>query len=300
MSQYQVLGGPDPFGPKQRTLTSEEILCALGLDPNDSMDRGRLRAIRHRLDARRGMGGPTSEQELLDWTLTVAPKDPEPRVHEYPARMGDRRPSRRSLTQGDFEFVRSFEGADPKAVPAEDVKLLAELEAAAETESERRAVARVFAPIRRHHDRREEEAELRNQIDRNTPSGFRSAKVREAWQPLLAERLAEEARSEIEPQLAELPPDVREKTLRSVEADAHQQAQQRIRDLWAGLDAEAGGRVKAARERFSALAAGADPQSSAIRTADNSSLEAGRRRGREDRKAREAALDAFADFRPAS
>lgn len=298
MSQYRVLGdGPDPFAPKQRTLTSEEILRALSFDPNRSMDHGRLAGIRRRLDSSRGMGGPTTEQQLLDWVLSVQPKDPELRIHENPARIRDRLPSRRSLTQGDFEYVRSFEGADPKAVPAEDVKLLAELEAAAETESERRVVARVFDPIRRHHDYKEEQAELLNEIDRNSPSGFRSAKVREAWQPVLAERLAEEARAEIEPQLAELPTDVRDKTLRSVQADARQQADQRVRDLWARLEAEATGRVKAARERLSALTAGADPQSSAIRTADNSSLEEGRRRGREARETREARADAFANFR---
>ncbi len=299
MSSYRVLGeGPDPFAPSQRTLTSEEILRLLAYDPNDPMEHGRLAGHRRRLEDRRGIGAPTTEQQLIDWMLTVQPKERERRFHDNPARIRDREPSRRTLTLGDFEFVRSFEGADPKAVSAEDVKLLAELAAAAETESERRVVERVFAPIRRYHDHKEEQAELLDEIERNTPSGFRSAKVREAWEPVLAERLAEEQRAEIEPQLAALAPDVRDKTLRTVDAEARRQAQQRIRDLWAGLDAEASANVRAARERLSALTSGADPQSSAIRTAEDASLEEGRRRGREAREARQTqAADAFAGFR---
>ncbi len=298
MSDLQVVGGGEnPFAPKQRTLTSEEILSALALNPNRPMDRGRLRAIHQQLEARRGIGGRTREQELLDSMLTVQPKDPAPRVHENPARLHGGRRERRSLSLADVELVRSFRDADPKAVPPEDVKLLAELEAAAETESERRVVARVFAPIRRHHDRKEEEAQLTNEINRNTPSGFRSSRVREAWEPVLAERLAEEARAEIEPQLAGLPPDVRKKTIRGLETDAQQEAKQRIHALWAELEADATAKAKAARDRLSALALGADPQSSAIRTSGDSSMEEGRRRGREVREAREAQADAFADFR---
>jgi hypothetical protein len=298
MSDFQVIGsGPNPFAPQQRTLTSAEILRALSFDPSDSMDHGRLRAMRHRLDSRRGLGGATVEQQLLEWSLTFEPKDPEVRHHDNPARIRDRRPTLRTLTLGDVEFVRSFEDADPKSVSAEDVKLLAELEASAQTESERRVVARVFGPIRRYHDRKEEEAELLTEIARHTPSGFRCAKVREAWQPVLAERLAEEARAETEPQLAGLPADVREKTLRSVEADAQQEAVAKIRDLWATLDSEAHGRVKAARERLSALATGAEPASSVVRTPEDSSLQEGRRRGREAREARDARADAFANFR---
>jgi hypothetical protein len=299
MSDFRVIGDrPNPFAPQQRTLTSAEILRALSFDPNDSMGHGRLRAMRQRLDSRRGMGSATAEQQLLDWSLTVEPKDPEVKHYDNPARIRDRRPSLRTLTVGDLEFVRNFEGADPKTVSAEDVKLLAELEASAQTESERRVVARVFGPIRRYHDRKEEEAELLTEIARHTPSGVRSTKVREAWQPVLAERLAEEATAEIEPQLAALPPDLRDKTLRGVKADAQLEADKNIRELWASLDSEANGRVKAARERLSALATGADPQSSVIRTAEDSSLQEGRRRGREARETREARADAFANFRP--
>jgi hypothetical protein len=298
VSQFRVIGGgSDPFAPQRRTLSSAEILRALSFDPNHSMDHGRLSGIRRRLESSRGAGGPTPEQEVLDWCLTVEPKDPEVRHYDNPARIRDRRPSLRALTVGDFEFVRSFEGADPKSVSAEDVKLLAETEASAESEAERRVVARVLGPIRRYHDRKEEEAELLTEIARHTPSGFRCAKVREAWQPVLAERLAEEARAEIEPQLAGLPADVREKTLRSVEADAQVEADKKIRELWASLASEANGRVQAARERLSALATGAEPRSSVIRTPEDSSLEEGRRRGREAREAREARVDAFANFR---
>jgi hypothetical protein len=298
VSQFRVIGdGPNPLAPQRRTLSSKEILRALSLDPSDSMQRGRLRALRQQLEDKRGIGGLTPEQEVLDWCLTVEPKGRDSGTYANPARISGR-PELRPLGRGDFEFVRSFEDADPNSVSAEDVKLLAELEASAETESERRVVARVLGPIRRYHDRREEEANLRAEIARQTPSGFRSTKVRDAWKPVLAERLAEEATAEIEPQLAGLPPDLRDKTLRSVKVDAQLEADKKIRELWASLDSEANGRVKAARDRLSALASGADPQSSAIRTPADSSLEAGRRRGREAREAREAKVGAFANFGP--
>ena len=55
--------------------------------------------------------------------------------------------------------------------------------------------------------------------------------------------------------------------------------------------------MNAAQARLSALTLGADPETSAIRTSETSSMEEGRRRGREYREAREARADAFADFR---
>jgi hypothetical protein len=298
MTDFRVIGDrTNPFAPKPRTLPSVDILRVLAWDPNDSMDHGRIRAIRQKLESVRGMGGLTQEQRLLEWALQVEPKDREPTTYENPARLRDAKRSRRRLTLGDLEFVRTFEGADPKSVSAEDVKLLAELEAQAESESERRVVVRVLGPIRRYHDRKEEEASLRNELARHTPSGWRCPTVRDAWLPVLAERLAEEARAEIEPQLAGLSPDVREKTLRTVDQDAQQQAQSRIRDLWASLDTESDGKVKVARDRLSALAQGADPVTSVIRAPEDSSLEEGRRRGREAREAIEPKADAFANFR---
>lgn len=139
MSSYQVLGGgPDPFAPKRRTLTSDEILRALSLDPNRSMDHGRIRGLRMRLQSNRGTDVPTAEEQLLDWSLQVEAKDPEPESYENPARLNDGNGQRRALTQGDFEFVRTLEDADPSRVPAEDVRLLAQLEAVAQDESERR------------------------------------------------------------------------------------------------------------------------------------------------------------------
>ncbi len=296
---FRTLGGvgPDPFAPKQRTLPSADILRVLSWDPNHAMDHGRLRAIHHRLNSRRGTDGPTQEQRLLEWSLTVQPKRVEPETYDNPARLQDAKRERRSLTAGDFEFVRTFEGAEPSKVPAEDVRLLAQLEAVAQDESERRVVARVLSPIRRHHDRKEEEARLRNTIADHKPSGYRCSVIADAWVPVLAERLAEENRAELEPQLAGLPSDVREKTLRTVERDAEREARDRVSELWRQLDVEAAAKVNTAQARLSALALGADPESSAVRTSETSSIEEGRRRGREDREAREARADAFASFR---
>ncbi len=291
-------GGADPFAPKQRTLPSEDILRVLSWDPNDHMDHGRFRAIRHRLESVRGIQSSTQEQRLVEWALQVEPKEPKPDTfYVNPARLPEGKRSQRTLSLGELEFVRQFEGAKPESVSPEDVKLLAELELEAESEPERRVVARVVGPIRRHHDRKEEEQRLRNTIARHTPSGYRCPQVREAWQPVLAERLFEESRAEIEPQLAGLPADVREKTLRTLERDAQREAQERIQRLWADLDAKGKREVRAARERLSALALGADPETSATRTAVDSSIEEGRRRGIEHREAREAKADAFAGFR---
>ena len=296
---FRTLGGvgPDPFAPKKRTLPSADILRVLSWDPNHSMDHGRLRAIHHRLNSVRGTDVPTPEQNLLEWTLTVQPKRVEPESYDNPARLQDAQRERRALTPGDLEFVRTFEGAEPSKVPAEDVRLLAQLEATAQDESERRVVARVLGPIRRHHDRKDEEAQLRNTIAEHKSSGYRCSVIADAWVPVLAERLAEENRAELEPPLAGLPAHVREKKLRPVERDAEREARDRVSGLWRQLDGEAAEKVNAAQARLSALTLGADPETSAIRTSETSSMEEGRRRGREHREAREARADAFADFR---
>ncbi len=155
----------------------------------------------------------------------------------------------------------------------------------------------MLGPIRRHHDRKEEEAQLRNTIAEHKPSGYRCSVIADAWVPVLAERLAEENRAEIEPQLAGLPSDVREKTVAAVTNDAQREARDRVSELWRQLDGEAAEKVNTAQARLSALALEADPESSAIRTSETSSMEEGRRRGREHREAREARADAFAGFR---
>ncbi len=54
--------------------------------------------------------------------------------------------------------------------------------------------------------------------------------------------------------------------------------------------------MSTARARLAALAAGADPTSSAIAPLESGGMEAGRRRGREDREEREARNKAFAEF----
>lgn len=295
MTDFRVIGGgPNPFTvPKQRTLSSDEILRVLSLDPNHDMDHGRLRAKLHQLQTGRYGRGVTREQELLEWAMGVEPKRPSKDPYDNPARLTEK-PSSRQLSIGDFEFVRTFDGADPKTVSAADVKLLAQLEAAAESESERRVVARVLGPIRRHHDKKEEEAELHYEIARHQPSGWRCATVREAWEPVLAERLAEEVKAELEPQLTGATPEVRQKMLATAESDAKAGARQRIRDLWAELDGEANEKVATAKARLSELARGADPASSVISHRDGGGIEEGRRRGREAREAREA--DAFAKF----
>ncbi len=301
MTDFQVIGGgPNPFPVlKQRLLSSEEILRVLSWDPNHDMDHGRIRATLYKLQAGRYGFGRSREEELLEWSMGVEPKrPPADEIYDNPARLSDWKREPRSLSAGDIEFIRVLGDEDPKKVPARDVRHLAELEASAESESERRLVGRVLGPIRRHHDRKEEEARLRGEIARQTPSGWRCATVRDAWLPLLAQRLAEEARAELEPQLVGVSAELRDKTLASVESEAQRDAQSRLADLWNGLNASAAEKTKAARDRLSALALGADPESSAPAELDShSSLEEGRRRGRAEREAREAKADAFAGFR---
>ncbi|HSH61273.1 MAG TPA: hypothetical protein VK988_16855 [Acidimicrobiales bacterium] len=260
------------------------------------MDHGRIRGWVHKLQAGKFLFGVSREQELLEWAMEVQPKRPlANQAYDNPARLREK-PSPRQLSIGDFEFVRTFDGADPKTVSAADVKLLAQLEAAAESESEHRVVARVLDRLRRYHDRKEEEAELHYEIARHQPSGWRCATVRDYWEPVLAERLAEEVKAELEPQLTGATPEVREKMLRTAESDARASARQRIRDLWAHLDGEANEKVATAKARLSELARGADPASSAIARRDGGGMEEGRRRGRAAREAREARADAFANF----
>ncbi len=297
MSNFRVIGGgPNPFPVlKQRTLSSDEILRVLSWDPNHDMDHGRLRAKLHQLETGRYGFGVTREQQLLEWAMGVEPKRFENRAYDNPARLAEK-PSPRQLSLADFEYARGFNGADPKTVSAADVRLLAQLEAAAESESERRVVARVLGPIRAFHDKKEEEAELHYEIARNQPSGWRCATVRDLWEPVLAERLAEEVRTELEPQLRAASPELRDKMLATAESDARAEARQRIRDLWTELDGEASEKVTRAKARLSELARGADPVSSVIARRDGGGIEEGRRRGREAREAREARADAFGNF----
>lgn len=297
---FQVIGGgPDPFAPKPRTLTSEELLRVIALDPHDDMDYARLRYFRRLVDSRRGIGAPTREDELISWSMTVEPKRPEVRSsYTNPARLSDHSRESRQLTQGDLEFLRLIEGVAPGDVPAEDVRLLAELEVTAKTPTERRLVGRVLNPIRRHHDRKEEEAGLLNQIAENTPSVWRSQPVREAWLPVLTERLAEEARVKLEAELAGVSTDVREKVLGGVDAEARTEANQRISELWRNLEAETATRASAARQRLSELATGAEPESSAPAPLDlEPGVEDAQQRGREFADNHQSKVDAFAGFR---
>ncbi|MDP8973936.1 MAG: hypothetical protein M3N45_12405 [Actinomycetota bacterium] len=82
-----------------------------------------------------------------------------------------------------------------------------------------------------------------------------------------------------------------------MERDAQREARDRVSELWRHQDGEAAEKVNTAEARLSALALGADPESSAIRTSETSSMEEGRRRGREHREARKARADAFAGLR---
>lgn len=302
MTQFRTLGdlsGPDPFAPKPRTLTSEELLRVIALDPHDDMGHGGLRYFHRLVESRRGIGAPTREHELISWSMQIEPKRPEVRSsYTNPARLSDHSREPRQLTQGDLEFLRTIEGVAPGDVPVEDVRLLAELEATAESATERRLVGRVLNPIRRHHDRKEEEAALLNQIAENAPSVWRSQPVREAWLPVLAERLAEEARVRLEAELAEVSTDVREKVLGGVDADARTEANQRISDLWTNLEAETGSRANAARQRLSELASGAEPESSAPAPLNpDPGVEAARQRGREFADNHQRNVDALAGFR---
>jgi hypothetical protein len=52
--------------------------------------------------------------------MGVEPKRPSKDPYDNPARLSEK-PSPRQLSIGDFEFIRNFDGADPKAVSGQSL-----------------------------------------------------------------------------------------------------------------------------------------------------------------------------------
>lgn len=282
-----------PPPPPAATVTSERLLQTLAYDPQDPMGNARLRGLSRVLEGRRKGRPRTTVHELVD---TLGRMEPVPyQVVEYdnPMRLRSDVP-KRALTAADFEFLRCFDGVDPAAVSAEDAALLAELEAAADSETARRVAARLVDPVRCHFDRLEEQAQVRNELAQARPSNVRSdPKVLNVVAPILAEQIAGERRAQLENELQGVSPELREQTLTAVDGDSQREARDKLKELWGRLEDDKARRREQATARLSELARGADPQTSKPEPRTSAKLEDGRRRGREHREQREMQVAAF-------
>jgi len=288
------------------TLTPAELVEVSTIDPSNAVDSARLRGLRHRVARRSRSGHATDDSRLIDWLLesfpTTAPK-PKPALYDNPARLDGPR-QQRSLAPGDFEFVRTLATERPERAAPEDVRHLAELEAAASSESERRVVGRVLAPIRRHHDRLEEESTLRHELA-SVPTPVRRPAVTAEVTKLLRLRLAEERRAELEPAIASAPAHLREQLVRDLVTEvssAERAATPMLQARWAEADAQVAQRTTEGQRRLTALVLGADPVSSSnLPPFPDPALQAARERGRAHAEQRSIDRDghpnAFAGFR---
>lgn len=248
--------GPDGLARRAvhqpRRLTLDELEQALRLDPTDSHDRGRLRALRARVD-----DDLAPEARLIDAQMQMPKRPCPPAPAANPARLT--RPIARSegLSPSDLEWIRRLP-SDPKDFADDDVRRLAELEAGAASESDCRLLATVLGPARRIHDRREEETRLAHQLaearhPRSTPAIARLAEA------ALRDVLTREARATVE---REVGPAFRARALVLAEDEAHREAAERIHTLEAQRSAELAAREAAADKRLLELHRGAEPESS--------------------------------------
>ncbi len=109
MTDLQPIGGgANPFAAPPWTLSSQEILRVLELDPRHSMDRGRLRAIRERLDRSRRGAAPSPEQAKLDAALRIEPKRNGVSRYDNPARLTGPKPKPHPLSAGTSSSSRAL------------------------------------------------------------------------------------------------------------------------------------------------------------------------------------------------
>jgi hypothetical protein len=267
--------GRTPPTPK---MSTDDLLRVLAMDPSDRLAQGRLKALRTRLS--HGTSLRTPDRELIDFMLATEPVDVVPAVHDHPMRLRGAPPKPRALTAGDFEFVRSIKDKPPASVTAAEARLLAELEAVAQSNTERHVIGAVADPVRRHHDRLAEEGPLRARVERASRQvPFHSTAVESRVLPLLVDRMAEEARAELAPELANAPDEVRERALAAAESDAQQQARGALHELWRLSAAERAAERDAAQARLTGLAQGSSPKSTKP-PATSPALEDGRERAR--------------------
>ena len=91
---------------------------------------------------------------------------------------------------------------DQTTLSDDDARVLTAWYADVDSRSERALIDRVLGPVRRRHDRAAEQAQLRPVLARGTRTvPCRDQGWRKAWEDLLGERMAEEAKVALFPQL---------------------------------------------------------------------------------------------------
>ncbi len=258
-------------------LAGAELLEVVSRDPRDPLHRGRLRALLARLQ-RESYGRPTPQRPLLEWMLAQAEGSSS---YDHPMR-GPVNGRPRALTVGDVEFLNSLRGVPPAHVSAQDAALLHELDAVAESSTERRLVAQVVDPVRRHHDRCAEEAQLRATVARQPWHSPENRLLALQW---VEDAMVAEARARLNAQLQPgTRDDVRERIEHEAIEGARGLARAGMEEAWVTGDPRLAVEREAARARLSELARGADPRSSKP-AGPSRALEDGRERARKERGA---------------
>lgn len=245
---------------RPEALSSDELLDLLVDQPST----GRMRALNQKLNR----SGRSPQAPLLNWLANEQPPEPPVAPDRYVNPMlavpdGPRQP----LTSEQLAFLERFRGATASMVSAEDAAELARLEQVAESGAGQRLVAEVVAPIRRHHDRREEEAELRAELDRLRPSSWRSRRdnlpVLAGW---VGDVMADEAETALREYLVPgTPPEIAAELVAGCRTAALSSAHQRLAEIWDAAEADLAAQRSTLEERLLHLAWGGDPKSSAGR-----------------------------------
>jgi hypothetical protein len=274
-------------------LSVEDIVQALSSEPWRPFDRGQLKAIRRRVN--NGSGLTSKGQRLIDWLLRMQPAASSP-TWRNPARL-DRfgRPAARSLTASDIEWIRRLP-VDPSKLTDEDVRTLAEIEAEVDNEPDRRLVRQVLSPARRIHDRREEEAQLREaRAAAARTKAWRTPEVKKIAADLLGDFLADRLRAELEPTLRGGSPEAKAAAEHAVEA-IRRDGTNKVDEVWKPILAAAAKTETQAALRLRELAVGADPVSSQPDpTGTRAGFEAGQRRFAAQHRTHEGPLDRMHD-----
>lgn len=269
-------------------LSSGELLELLADQPAPGTARAKLAA------ARRSGGSP--QVPLLEW-LADQPQ-PEPPVTPEPyanPMLATTREAPRPLTAEELAYLDRFRGVAPSQVSIEDASELARLELLAESGAGQRLVADVVAPLRRHHDRLAEEAELRAELARLRPSPWRQRQENlEALATWLAETLANEAEADLRRHLTDdTPSDLTEQLVAVARAGATPAAQKLLRDRWDREEGELSHRRAEVEQQLLHLAWGGDPKSSRARQQANARKSRQRQRTPKQEDLRAALYEQF-------
>lgn len=246
--------------PVKRPVSTDDLVGVLDAAARGA-GAGKLRALRElrNLEDDRGR----AVQPWFDWfeKVAAATSPQPPAAHANPARVEGRR-TPRPLTAADIEWLRMLD-PDPAKLTDDDVRTLAEMERDAATQSDLRLVRAKLGGRRRELDLAEERAAKQAAVDRAAALSSRATRadiVRDGLVAVLASFLQDDRRREVDASVAD---DALRERLYLTDDDARRQAHETVTALWDAADAATLQEAQRAQERLDALAAGADPQSSA-------------------------------------